>query len=346
MRLLLYPFALLMLAVVSMRNMFYNKGVFKSRSFAKPIICVGNLSVGGTGKSPIVIYLAKLLSTHLKVATLSRGYGRKTTGFRQVSISDNTTHVGDEPLMFANELPAVNVFVGEDRCAAIDTILGNHPSTQTIILDDAMQHRKVKAGLYILLTRFSDPFWHDHLLPAGNLREPANSAARAQLVVITNCPSSMSDSDRSAIRKKAIKYTSAEVFFSTVKYQTPHDLFGVNTWKGKYDSLLCVSGIANPTAFHQHASAYAVHTQNMVYSDHHEFSEKDLKNIKKNFDSLSGEKAILVTAKDKVRLAASPSCLNMLNEIKAVFYQPIEFSILDDPKRFDQLILQYAQTHS
>lgn len=293
----------------------------------------------------MVVYLTNLLQAQ-QVVTLSRGYGRKTKGFRKVETSDTAENVGDEPLMFAHTLPHAQVFVGENRCVAIDQILATHPGTGIILLDDAYQHMAVKAGLNILITRYDSPFWKDHLLPAGNLREPANGAARAHVVVITGCPPDMNEGVKIMLRQACAGYTKAPVFFTTTQYGTPQAVTGNAQWKNRYDSLLTISGIAQPQAFQKQAATYTGHIQHMAFADHHPFTAEDMKKIASAFTSLPGEKAILTTAKDRVRLLSSQPCLNMLNQVDAVFYQPMELAILDDPKKFDQIILQYAQAHS
>jgi tetraacyldisaccharide 4'-kinase len=347
MRLLLYPFALIMWLITATRNMFYNTGIFKSTGFKTPIICVGNLSTGGTGKSPMVMYLARLLKNQGTVVTLSRGYGRKTKGFRQVQPTDAAENTGDEPLMFAQQLPGVHVFVGENRVNATQKILQLFPQTYAIVLDDAMQHRAIQAGCTVLLTRYTDPFWKDHLLPAGNLRESTNGAARAQLVVVTHCPADLPMNEKETMRSRIKKYTAAQVFFSTVKYGIPQPVLpAAAAWEGSYDSLLCISGIANPAAFQKQAATYAGHVTNLIFADHHNFTTADILKITETWHSLPGKKAVLITVKDQVRMLSSPACLNMLNEIGAVFCQPMELAILDAPEKFDQFVLQYAQTHS
>lgn len=291
------------------------------------------------------MYLVNLLKKTHEVATLSRGYGRTTKGIRKVEVNSKAAEVGDEPLMFKKKFENAHVYVSENRCAGVETILHKHPSTSVILLDDAFQHMKIKAGLNILITRYSHPFWKDHMLPAGNLREPANGAARAQIVVVTGCPAEIPETEKTQIRQRISTYTNAAVFFATVKYTQP---VAVNAaeWKGQYDSLLCVSGIANPQAFENQVKNYAGAVTSMAFGDHHTFTAADDAKIMEKFRSLPGEKAIITTQKDWVRLITAEPRLNMLNEAIPVFYQPIELSILDVPEKFDQLILQYAQTHS
>jgi tetraacyldisaccharide 4'-kinase len=348
-RYLLYPFALIFMAVSVVRRWLYQKGIFKRQSFNIPVICVGNLSIGGTGKSPMVVYLSRLLSPYYNVATLSRGYGRKTTGFRKVEPNDTAENTGDEPLMFAHELPDAKIFVGEDRCAAIDNIQLKHAGVNLILLDDAYQHMRVKAGLNIIITRYDSPFWKDHVLPVGKLREPANGAERAQVVVITGCPENMSEADKNNFSMACKKYTSAPVFFAAVKYAPPvavSSVVAAPVWDVYYDSVLVISGIARPQPFQQYALRYAALTHTITFADHHLFTEADVQKIIEKYNSLQGKKAILTTAKDRARMLTSKPCLNMLNQIQNVFYQPMELTILGDSKKFDQIILHYAQKHS
>lgn len=193
---LLYPFSFIYGLLISLRNLFYEAKLLRSTSFSLPVINVGNLSMGGTGKTPHIEYLIKMLSPYINVATLSRGYKRKSKGFRMVEVGDNAMTAGDEPLQFKRKFRHIPVAVSESRNIGIPNILKQHPETHSILLDDAFQHRSVVPGLNILLTQYSEPFFEDYLLPLGTLREPRQSYERADLIIVTKCPEELSETEK------------------------------------------------------------------------------------------------------------------------------------------------------
>ncbi len=217
-RKLLYPFSLLYGSVTYLRNKFYDKGFFKSHSYEIPVIAVGNLSVGGTGKTPMVEYLIELLKQDRKVATLSRGYKRSSKGFHLLQGSETAAEVGDEPLQFKNKFPEVLVAVDESRSHGIEQLLQNSTPPDLILLDDAFQHRKVKAGLYILLTPYQKLYSNDLVLPAGDLREPKAGAKRADIVIVTKCPENFSEKEEKKVASKLKLQERQQLYFSSINY--------------------------------------------------------------------------------------------------------------------------------
>ena len=223
-RILLFPFALLYGLVVVIRNRLFDKGYLSSVSFNIPMICVGNISVGGTGKSPMVEYLVSLLHNRFKIATLSRGYKRKTEGYALANEYSTALEIGDEPMQFHLKFPDLPVAVGEERIEAIPQLLHDKPDTQAIILDDAFQHRTVKAGFNIVLTEYNNLFTRDFFLPMGDLRDQPASVNRAQIIVITKCPIDLSIEEKNHLIQEISPKPHQHVFFSAIAYDTPYHI--------------------------------------------------------------------------------------------------------------------------
>jgi tetraacyldisaccharide 4'-kinase len=303
-RILLLPFAIIYWFFIWLRNFFYNKNIFKSSSFGLPVICVGNLSVGGTGKSPMVEWLVEKLKRHFKVATVSRGYKRKTRGYVLASANSTALDIGDEPMQFHLKFPDVPVAVGEERLVAIPQLLHDRPDVEAIILDDAFQHRSIKAGLNILLSDYSNLFTRDFYLPTGDLRDVKSSYKRADIIVVTKCKPELSEEEANKIRKEIKPLSYQSVFFTEVEYAQPFHITDNSTFNLDEDSeVLLVTGIASPLPLkkfiEEHSDAYYM----MQYRDHHIFRIDDLRDIKKRFDRIdSRKKIILTTEKDAVRL--------------------------------------------
>lgn len=301
----LIPFAALYGVGNFLRNKMYDAGWLKSARFHHPIISIGNLSVGGTGKSPHLEYLLSFLLPSFDVATLSRGYGRKTSGLREVIPGNNAEEVGDEPLQFKRKFPYAHVFVGENRMLAIPDILNHYPNNQVILLDDAFQHRAVKAGLSILLTEYNAPFTEDYLLPAGRLREPRSGYERADLIVVTKCPETLNDKDRERLEKAIQPKSYQHLYFSTYVYGMPYHILNASQTFSLADKkeILLLSGIADPSLMEEKLKAMGHTVYLHQFADHHYFDRYDLESVKAAYDSLSPEKRILLTTeKDAVRL--------------------------------------------
>jgi tetraacyldisaccharide 4'-kinase len=340
-RFLLFPLSLFYWLITSFRNHLYNIGYQKSLEFDVNLICVGNLTVGGTGKTPMVEYLIRLLSASYKIATLSRGYGRKTSGFRLANLEESANTLGDEPFQFYKKFgDKIVVAVGEERALAIPQIIFHHEDRNLIILDDAFQHRRVLPNFNLLLSDYNRPFYNDYLLPAGMLRESRGGAKRANAVVVTKCPQNISIGEKNEIIVNIQKYSGKDtpVFFSGIKYMPPQSVFstsGINF----SENILLFSGIANPDLL----EVYVKNTYNLIrhikFADHYNYSQKDIERLKKEFDQIqSNNKCILTTEKDMVKLIHSS--LRPLIEDLPVFYLPLQFYLLEGEEMLKGIILE------
>lgn len=303
-RLFLFPLAVAYGALVSIRNFCYQKGWLESVSFNIPIICVGNLSVGGTGKSPMVDYLIGFLKQSYPVATLSRGYKRRTSGYVLAGQTTTAIEIGDEPMQFHLSHPDVAVSVGEKRIEAIPQLLFDRPETKLIVLDDAFQHREIQPGLNILLTDFSNLYTRDFYLPTGDLRDERKSAIRSDIIVVTKCPVDLSQHQRYALMRELNSAPHQQVFFTSIAYETPQHLFSREQRKlSKQSEVLLVSGIANPEPLTHYLHDATKTYDALFFSDHHIYSIDDLATIQERFDRISDpNKMIITTEKDGVRL--------------------------------------------
>lgn len=341
-RILLFPLSLLYGAVIWLRNRLYDKNILKSSSFNLPIICVGNLSAGGTGKSPMVEFLLRLLHSRMEVAVLSRGYKRKTRGYALAGLGTTALEIGDEPMQFHLKFPDVSIAVGEERVVAIPQLLHDQPGTKAIILDDAFQHRTVKAGLNIVLTDYSNLFTRDWFLPTGDLRDEKNSYKRADIIVVTKCRRDLPEEERQSILAEIDPLPHQQVFFSTIRYGQPYQILhrGERPLSDSLEVLL-VCGIANPAPLKRHLQEVSRTYYEMPYSDHHIFSIDDLKDMVKRFDAIQAtDKIILTTEKDAVRLVKFEQQLKEL----PVYVMPIEVQFLfDGEPAFSDLITKFIQ---
>jgi tetraacyldisaccharide 4'-kinase len=303
-RILFLPVALVYWLVIWIRNFFYDKKIFRSSSFGLPLICVGNLAVGGTGKSPMVEYLVDFLKDSYKAATLSRGYKRKTKGYALANENTTALDIGDEPMLFHLKFPAVPVAVGEQRLVAIPQLLHDRPDTQVIILDDAFQHRSINAGLNILLTDHGNLFTRDFYLPTGDLRDLKSNAGRAQIIVVTKCPADITLDEAEKIKKEIDPAEGQKVFFTSIEYGEPYHIIDLHiTDLSQEKEVLLVTGIANPQPLKNMVEEKSHSYSMMQYRDHHIFRIDDLRDIKKRFENISSaEKMILTTEKDAMRL--------------------------------------------
>ena len=336
-RYLLFPLSLIYGAIIWVRNFLFDKKIFKSAKFNFPIICVGNLAVGGTGKTPMTEYLIEMLQPTYATATLSRGYKRKTTGFAIANATTTALEIGDEPMQFHEKYPTVTVAVGEERFEAIPQILHARPATQVIILDDAFQHRSVIAGLNIILTEFKNLYSRDLMMPAGDLRDIRTSSKRAQIIVVTKCKSTLSIAEKEIIEKELKPLQHQKIFFTEILYAAPYHLFTKELYgMGAGTVLLLVTGIANPKPLKSFLAEH-VHSFDMLrYPDHHIFSSTDLKDIKKQFEKIkSSDKIILTTEKDAVRLKKFEKELNDL----PIYALPIKHHFLfNEGEDFNKIV--------
>ncbi len=337
-RILLFPFAILYDVVTSIRNLFYDKGVFKSEQFDIPVIAVGNLSVGGTGKTPQVEYLIRLLQEDKKVAVLSRGYKRKTNGFVLIDEEHNAEDVGDEPLQFFKKFPKISVAVDANRVNGIQQ-LQKKVQPDIILLDDAFQHRKVKAGFYVLLTKYGDLYSNDFILPAGNLRESRRGAKRADVIVVTKCPPNISQSEQEKIEKKLKAQSNQHVFFSYIGYEeNTKGVREIALDELKNYEVLLITGIANPTPLLDFLEEKQCNIQHLKFPDHHNFDSHEIKKIQAAFERISSEKKILLTTeKDYMRLSG---------RMHGLHYIEITSKFLRNQEGFNSQIQHYCSTSS
>ncbi|MBA3827362.1 MAG: tetraacyldisaccharide 4'-kinase [Taibaiella sp.] len=302
-RLLLYPFAMLYGAVVWLRNRLYDAGVYSSVEFSVPVISVGNLSVGGTGKTPHVEYLIRLLQYQYTVATMSRGYKRHTQGFVLADENTNALRIGDEPMQYHMKYPDVVVSVSEERITGIPHLLLRRPDIDVVLLDDAYQHRSVKPGINILITDFARPFYTDYILPLGRLREKRNAYKRADVIIVSKCPPELNPAAAADITKQVAPIDKQQVFFTAIEYDTPYDLFSKDTLPITNTNVVLVCGIARPEPMIKHIKAQVNDVHVLSYNDHHYFVSKDLEEIKAAYDNWDAKnKVIITTEKDAARL--------------------------------------------
>lgn len=346
-RKLLLPFSLLYGIVIFFRNKFYDWGLFKSYAFKIPIISVGNLEVGGSGKTPMIEYLIGLLKADVKLATLSRGYGRKTKGFRWVKTTEDASLTGDEPLQISRKFPNVSVAVCENRVLGIQEIKKKH---DLILMDDAYQHRAVKPGFSILLFDYHQLKKNKFLLPAGNYRESFSGKKRANVIVVTKCPASLNQSQKKELEKLISPYPHQTLFYSTINYADDlNSIFSENQlplksiteeWK-----ILLLTGIAKPQPLLNEVKKLTKNILHHSYPDHHRFSQKNMLKLVADFEAIESDKKIIITTeKDAVRLKTdkfAPLILHL-----PIYQWPIKIGFLNDANtQFNKLIKDYAQHH-
>lgn len=305
MRLLLLPLAVLYGTGVALRNFFYQLRLLKSTRFNLPVIAVGNLAVGGAGKTPHIEYLIELLQDYVQVATLSRGYKRQTSGFLLAEPSMDATQIGDEPLQYLRKYPKIEVAVAENRALGIPRLLQEAPNVEAILLDDAFQHRAVIPGLNIMLTEYRHPFTRDWLLPAGRLREWRSAYQRADVIVVSKCPPQLSPEERTKLLAEIRPMAHQQVFFSYYAYGSMYYLFNPG-YQGSLDQqtdVLLLSAIARTDYLVEHLRTVAASVLSVEFEDHHYFTTEDLAQLQATFLQIpSQQKIILTTEKDAMRL--------------------------------------------
>ena len=342
-RYLLFPFAIIYAGIIWIRNKLFDKNVLKSAEFNFPVICVGNLAVGGTGKTPMTEYIVRELKSKFKIATLSRGYKRRTKGFAIANEQSTAIEIGDEPMQFHQKFPDVIVTVGEERIVAIPQILYQQPQTELIVLDDAFQHRTVKAGLNILLTEYNNLYTRDLMFPAGDLRDIKSSSKRADIIVVTKCKPDLSDFEKQKLILELNPLSHQKVFFTTIEYTKPYHLFS----KAQHeilpaDTVLLICGIANPKPIKNYINASAQSYDMIKYADHHIFTSTDLNDIKKQFAQIqSKQKIIITTEKDAVRLEKFK---NELSDFP-IYVLPIKHHFLfNEGKMFTDILVSFVDS--
>ena len=332
-------------SVIWIRNKMFDKNILRSASFNFPIICVGNLALGGTGKTPMVEYLLRILTKHYEVATLSRGYKRKTKGFAIADSKTTALDIGDEPMQIHNKFPHVSVAVAEERIVGIPQLLHNKPQTEVIILDDAFQHREVRAGINILLTDYNNLYTRDVLLPAGDLRDIKGSSHRADIIVITKCKSHLDEVEKGEIIKEINPLPHQTVYFTKIEYSIPYHLFSKEEMMLDMEShVLLVCGIANPEPLKHMLTDFVASYEILNFRDHHIFNTDDLKEIKDHFSKMTGEKKIILTTeKDSVRLVKFEKEL----ENFPIFVFPMAHKFLfEEQAKYDRQILDFVRRYS
>lgn len=350
--LLLYPFSLLYGLVAMIRNLLYDYNIIKSFKFPIPVISVGNITVGGTGKTPHVEYLVNLLKDEFKVAVLSRGYKRKTRHFILAGPDSGIQDIGDEPVQIKQKFPDVHVAVDRKRVNGVQQLMTKIPDLDVVLLDDAYQHRRIKPGLSILLIDFHRPITEDSLLPAGRLREKASEKRRANIILVTKCPDRLKPIDRRLIVKDLSLYAFQHLYFTRLGYREPVPVFfdaspeiSGSEIKATHPEILMVTGIANPRIFKRHLRSLSTRITEMIYPDHHSFSQRDITQILRAYNNMQGEdRFIITTEKDATRLR---KFANIDPEIKnRLFYIPIVIEFMnEDTENFNNQILKYVKNN-
>jgi tetraacyldisaccharide 4'-kinase len=346
----LFPLSLLYGTVVWIRNFLFDRGILPSREFSIPVISIGNLSVGGTGKTPHAEYIIRLLLPYYRIALLSRGYKRKTKGFIMANSSDNASTIGDEPAQMMNKFPGVTVAVDSSRVNGINEILKRDPDTEVIILDDAFQHRWITPGLSIIISPFNRLFTRDRLLPAGRLREPASGSRRADIILISSTPANTLPMDKRIILRETGLMSHQNIWFTSIEYGSLHNIHNCEESELTLDDLremqseiLLVTGIADPDGIMEYLKSYSPAVTHISFRDHHSYKENDIERIKEKLSKLNpSNRCIITTEKDSVRLRLAASLREHFDD--NFYYLPITITLVDDEmKEFDNYIKEYVE---
>lgn len=343
---LLAPIAVIYGLIIKIRNLLFDHAILRSISFEKPVICIGNITVGGTGKTPHVEYLLNLLSSNFNVATLSRGYRRKTTGFKYATDKSTSIEVGDEPLQMKLKYPSVQVAVDANRVNGISKLITENRGIDLIVLDDAYQHRWVKPGLLVLLIDFNNLITRDYFLPIGRLRDSVKEKRRADIVIITKCPEGLSSEKMASVVKELKLRSNQGIYFTTMVYGEPVPVFkeyGSSLELSKNKVVFAFAGIANPIFFFSFIRSKANLIESYTFPDHFTFTKNKNYPIFDSYLKNSAiDKAIITTEKDAARLRGIDSLDEDLK--KGLFYIPIEVKFLDNQeKNFNKQIISYAR---
>jgi tetraacyldisaccharide 4'-kinase len=343
-RLLLFPFSLIYWLVVTIRNWCYDAGLFKSTGFNRPVIVVGNLDVGGAGKSPMTEYLIRLFKDNYKPTVLSRGYGRKTKGFLLAADNPLASDIGDEPSQFKHKFPDVTVAVCEKRVAGIEHLRDKYG---LVILDDAYQHRALKPGFSILLfdyNRLTDPRF---VLPAGNLRESFNGRRRANIIVVSKCPATLSDDDVILIKKNIRPFRHQALFFTAISYLPFRKLNGATVYQtvDEQTNVFLLTGIASPEPLFRHLKKLTPHIHHHNYPDHHQFTLKNISKLADDFAACAAQKKIIITTEKDAQRLGEQELQSALQKLP-VLVLPIGISFLNNGRQqFDNLVTEYAKQY-
>lgn len=327
---------------ISVFNALYNSGLKKSTLFHIPIICVGNLSVGGTGKSPMVEYLIQLLQPYYTLAIVSRGYKRMTKGLIIADASTTANEIGDEPMQFHHKFPQVTIAVSEKRATGIEKVIADKVA-DVIILDDAFQHRAVTAGMNMLLAEYNNLFVNDYYLPAGQLRDLKSSYKRAQVIIVTKCPPTLSIAEKENIIGQIKPFANQFVYFTAIRYEAPYHLFTktIFNWE-QMEQAIVLTGIANPQPLLQFIAGHAGEVHTLSFPDHHQFINSDIQLLIKRFNDIpTQKKIILTTEKDSMRLIQYK---NILPELP-IYVVPVAHDFLfDQAPEFNQMIAGFINS--
>jgi tetraacyldisaccharide 4'-kinase len=347
----LYPVSLIYALITGFRNFLYNYGLLSTTVFPIPIICVGNITVGGTGKTPHTEYLVDLLKKDFRVATLSRGYKRRTRDFRIASFTSTVSEIGDEPMQLFRKFPDILVSVDRRRVNGVWRILHYASETEVIILDDGYQHRSITPGFSILLSDFDRPFMRDFMLPYGNLREDKSNMRRADVILITKCPKNLNPIQRRLIVKEIGKAPYQNLYFTSLSYRSPLPVFGdeekdqfyFDLTKCSDSSIVLLTGIANPKPLREYLQKFFSEITDLEYPDHYSYKESDILIISSAYNNLkTPAKYIMTTEKDAVRLR---EFTDIEESVKAsMFYVPVGITFLNEDKdEFDNLVIDYVR---
>lgn len=343
-KIILFPLSLLYAGIMWIRNLLYRLQILPEQPFDFPLINVGNLSTGGTGKTPHVEYLVRLLSPHFHTATLSRGYGRKSLGYLLADENSTAETIGDEPLQFHKKFKDLVVCVCEKRLLAIPLILFDRPFVQVLVMDDAFQHRSVKPGLNILLTTCDAPFYSDLILPSGNLREWPSAYHRAHVIFVTKCPPNLDKAGRDAIIQRIRPLPEQQVYFTSITYGTPINAFtGEPLTDTKSRNALVFSGIANPHPFEEHCDGIFKTTAHKSFGDHHRFDDSDIDDLIHRIKQNSEGSLLVCTEKDRMRLMHTAQ-EEKLKEVP-LYYIPIEIAFLCDEEKFRTRVMDFVHSY-
>ena len=345
----LLPLSWIYGGIVKLRNFLFDVGILHTRSFMMPVISVGNITVGGTGKTPHVEYLIRLLKGHANVAVLSRGYKRKSSGFVLANEHSTAHDIGDEPYQMKQKFPNVTVAVDKSRVHGIETLKENNSDIDVILLDDAFQHRYVKPGINILLVDYHRLIIYDKLLPAGRLREPLNGKNRADIVIVTKCPKTLNPINFRVITKAMGLYPYQDLFFTTMSYDSLQHLYQHTTRElsdiTPDEHLLLIAGIASPQQLINDISAVTPNLTALTFSDHHDFTKKDVQRINDTFAAMPSPKSIVTTEKDAARIVCTEGLSEEVRQHLYTLPVKIEF-MLEQEDNFNEKIIGYVRKNS
>ena len=347
---MLYPFSIIYGIAVGLRNRLFDYNILKSAEFDIPVISVGNITVGGTGKTPHVEYLISILKEHFKIATLSRGYKRKTHDFRIASLSSTADEIGDEPRQIKHKFPEIEVAVDKKRVPGINKLLQSFKDLNAVILDDAYQHRYVKPGLSILLVDYNRLITRDYLLPFGRLREKPYEKRRANIILVTKCPKNLKPIDKRLVIKELNLFPYQTLYFTSYEYGDVIPVFKKDAEKmtfpdarERHPSVLLITGIASPRMLKRHVRGISTRISEITFPDHHAFKDKDLTEIEEKYNALPGENKMIITSeKDAMRLEEMEQLPDAIKS--SMYYIPVKVVILDDQQeKFNRQIINYVR---